>query len=169
MKKILPILMLVCLLCSFAACGQTEEAVAIITPEPVSSQTGDQGEQTQIVVPDVAPADQGGQNANSDAADSDQDRRSDSGSATTTTTTTTTSTTDNTDNSTDNVDKYAVAQSYVGSSLGALQSAIGSPNTAEYVISCMEDASQEGMLYYDGFVVWTIQYADGSEIVQGIS
>lgn len=173
MKKIIPILMLVCLLGSFAACGQQEEAVAIITPEPVSSQTVEQGEQAQVVVPDVAPADQGGQTANADSADSDQDRRNDSGSSTTTYTNTNTNTnTDNTDNGgdTDNsVDKLAVAQGYVGSSLGALQSVIGAPNSSEYVVSCLDDGLMDGILYYDGFIVWTVQYTDGSEVVKGVS
>lgn len=175
MKKIISILMLVCILCGFAACGQQEEAVAIITPEPVTSQTVEQGEQSQVVVPDVAPADQGSTAANADSADSDQDRRNDSGSSTTTNTTTNTNTntntgnTGNTDNTDNSVDKLAVAQGYIGSSLGALQGAIGAPNSSEYVVSCIENASYEGLLYYDGFMVWTIQYADGSEIVQGIS
>lgn len=174
MKKILPLLMIVCLLGSFAACGQQEEAVAIITPEPVSSQTDTQGEQTQVVVPDVAPADQGGQTPATDSADSDQDSRNDSGNSTTTNTGTNTSTgnssTTDTGSTADNsADKLSTAQSYVGSSLGALQGAIGSPNSSEYVVSCLENASQEGLLYYDGFVVWTVQYSDGSEIVMGVS
>lgn len=170
MKKILPLLMIVCLLGSFAACGQQEEAVAIITPEPISSQSGEQGEQAQVVVPDVAPADQGEAPANGESADSDQDRRNDSGSAATGTTTNTNTNTNTDDGgNTDDVDKLSVAQGYIGSSLSALQSAIGAPNSSEYVVSCMEDASQEGMLYYDGFVVWTIQYNDGSEIVKGVS
>lgn len=164
MKKILPLLMIVCLLGSFAACGQQEEAVAIITPEPVSSQSGEQAEQAQVVVPDVAPVDQGEAPANGESTDSDQDRRNDSGSTTTNTTT-------NTDNggNTDDVDKLSVAQGYIGSSLSALQSAIGSPSAVEYVESCLEDGLMEGMLYYDGFMVWTIQYPDGSEIVKGVS
>lgn len=170
MKKIIPILMIVCLLGSFAACGQQEDAVAIITPEPVSSQTLEQGEQAQVVVPDVAPADQGGQTANADSADSDQDRRNDSGSSTTTNTNTGTNTSTGNSGTTDNsADKLATAQSYVGSSLSALQGAIGAPNSSEYVISCLENASQEGLLYYDGFTVWTVQYADGSEIIMGVS
>ncbi len=166
MKKILPLLMIVCLLGSFAACGQQEEAVAIITPEPVSSQPGEQAEQAQVVVPDVAPADQGEAPTNGESADSGQDRRNDSGSTTTGTTTNT-----NTDDggNTDDVDKLSVAQGYIGSSISALQSAIGSPNATEYVESCLEDGLMEGMLYYDGFMVWTIQYPDGSEIVKGVS
>lgn len=166
MKKILPLLMIVCLLGSFAACGQQEEAVAIITPEPISSQSGEQAEQAQVVVPDVAPADQGEAPANGESADSDQDRRNDSGSTTTNTNTNT-----NTDDggNTDDVDKLSVAMGYIGSSLSALQSAIGAPNSSEYVVSCIETAAQEGLLYYDGFMVWTIQYNDGSEIVKGVS
>lgn len=167
MKKFIPILMLVCLLCSFAACGQ-QDAVAIITPEPVSAQSGDAAAQSQVAVPEMAPADQTAQgNNHSDAADTDQDRREDAGNDYSDSS----STTDSGSNS-DNLssaDKLSIAQGYIGSSLGALQGAIGYPNSSEYVISCIEDASQEGLLYYDGFVVWTVQYSDGSEIVKGIS
>lgn len=164
MKKILSLLMIVCLLGSFAACSQQEEAVAIITPEPVSSQSGEQAEQAQVVVPDVAPVDQGEAPANGESTDSDQDRRNDSGSTNTNTNTNT-----NNGGNTDDVDKLSVAMGYIGSSLSALQSAIGAPNSSEYVVSCIEDAAQEGLLYYDGFMVWTIQYPDGSEIVKGVS
>lgn len=171
MKKIICILMLVCLLGSFAACGQQEEAAAvIITPEPVSTQVEEGSEQAQVEVPDVAPMEQTAQaDADSAAANEDQASRPDSGATTITTTTTTTNTTTNTDNGNNDVDKRSVAQGYVGSSLAALQSAIGGPNSSEYIISCIEGASQEGLLYYDGFTVWTIQYNDGSEIIMGIS
>lgn len=172
MKKIISIVMLVCLLGSFAACGQqSETAVAIITPEPVTSQSTETTD-TQVVVPDLAPVDPGEQ-ANAEG-NADQVSRGDSG--------------DNSNNSGNNsnsgnsgnsggddsgavssADKLATAQGYVGSSLSALQGAIGSPNSSEYVESCLEDASVEGMLYYDGFVVWTVQYDDGSEIVKGVS
>lgn len=167
MKKIISLLMLVCLLGSFAACGQQNDAVAIITPEPVAVQSGDTAEQAQVNVPDMAPVEQG-DTANTNAeADANQASRnnsnsgnSNSGSAN--------SGNSNSDNS-NSGDKLATAQGYVGSSLSALLGAVGSPNSSEYVESCLEDAAKEGMLYYDGFVVWTVQYNDGSEIVKGVS
>lgn len=170
MKKTIAILMLVCLLGSFAACGQQEETAAvIITPEPVSSQVDAATEQAQVEVPDVAPMEQAGQTDADNDANEDQASRPDAGSNTTTTTTTTTTNTTTAGNNDSGTDKFSTAQGYIGSSLSALQGAIGTPNSAEYVISCMEGASQEGLLYYDGFIVWTIQYSDGSEIVMGIS
>lgn len=173
MKKFIAILMLVCLLGSFAACGQQKEATAavIITPEPVSAQVDEVTEQAQVEVSDVAPMEQTEQvDAENTAANEDQASRPDSGSSTTTNTTTNTNTnTESTGNNDSGTDKLSTAQGYIGSSLSALQGAIGAPNSSEYVVSCMEGASQEGLLYYDGFVVWTIQYNDGSEIVMGIS
>lgn len=173
MKKIISIVMLVCLLGSFAACGQQNETeVAIITPEPVTSQANDTADQTQVVVPGMAPVDAAEQ-ANTEA-DADQASRNDSNNNSTDNSNSGNSgNSGNSDNSNSggmsSADKLATAQGYVGSSLGALQGAIGSPNSSEYVESCLEDASVEGMLYYDGFVVWTVQYDDGSEIVKGVS
>lgn len=181
MKKIISIVMLVCLLASFAACGQQNEtAVAIITPEPVTSQTSENTEQAQVVVPDMAPVDQGAQaNPNADA-DADQVSRNDSNDNNSNDNNSNADNSSNSsnsnnsgnsgsDNSMSSADKLAAAQGYVGSTLSALQGAIGAPNSSEYVQSCLEDAAQEGMLYYDGFVVWTVQYNDGSEIVKGVS
>lgn len=157
MKKIISLLMLVCLLGSFAACSQQNDAVAIITPEPVAAQSGDTAEQAPVNVPEMAPVEQG-DTANTNAnADADQASRNNSNSGNS-----------NSGNS-NSGDKLATAQGYVGSSLSALLGAVGSPNSSEYVESCLEDAAKEGMLYYDGFVVWTIQYNDGSEIVKGVS
>lgn len=178
MKKIISILMLVCLLGSFAACGQQEDTAAvIITPEPVSAQVEQTGDQTQVEVPDVAPMEQTAQaNTDSAAEDADQASRPDSGSGTTntntgtnTTTNTNTGTTTSAGDDNSNVDKASVAQGYIGSSLASLQSVIGTPNSSEYIVSCIEGASQEGLLYYDGFIVWTIQYNDGSEVIMGVS
>lgn len=171
MKKFIPILMLVCLLCSFAACGQQEAAVAIVTPEPVA-QSGDPTGTSQIDVPDVAPADRTEQETtaeeNTDRDDGDQDHRNDT-STTTTGSDYSGSYTDSGNNSGNSGDALSIAQSYIGSSIGALQSAIGAPNSSEYVVSCLEDGLYDGILYYDGFMVWTIQYTDGSEIVKGVA
>lgn len=162
MKKIISLLILVCLLGSFAACSQQNDAVAIITPEPVAAQSGDTAEQAQVSVPEMAPVEQG-DTANTNAnADADQASRNNSNSGNSN------SGNSNSDNS-NSGDKLSTAQGYVGSSLSALLGAVGSPNSSEYVESCLEDAAKEGMLYYDGFVVWTIQYNDGSEIVKGVS
>lgn len=165
MKKIISLLMLVCLLGSFAACGQQNDAVAIITPEPVAVQSGDNAEQAQVNVPEMAPIEQG-DTANTEAeADANQASRNNSNSNSNNSG----NSNSGNSNSGNSGDKLATAQGYVGSSLSALLGAVGSPNSSEYVESCLEDAAKEGMLYYDGFVVWTIQYNDGSEIVKGVS
>ncbi len=167
MKKIISLLILVCLLGSFAACSQQNDAVAIITPEPVAAQSGDTAEQAQVSVPEMAPVEQG-DTANTNAeADANQASRNNanSGNANSGNANSGNSNSDNSNSG----DKLSTAQGYVGSSLSALLGAVGSPNSSEYVESCLEDAAKEGMLYYDGFVVWTIQYNDGSEIVKGVS
>ncbi len=162
MKKLILILMTVSLLAGLAACGQQETAVTIVTPEPITSQTTEQpSAQAAVAVPTVAPVTAAEQTEQTEQSGDDAGQVSrGNGSGTTTTT--------NSGNS-NSGDALATAQSYIGSSLSSLIAAIGSPSSQEYVVSCDENASQEGMLYYPGFMVWTIQYNDGTEIVKGVS
>lgn len=164
MKKLILILMTVSLLAGLAACGQQETAVTIVTPEPVTSQTTEQQPaQAAVAVPTVAPVTAAEQSEQTEQSGDDAGQVSrGNGSGTTTTTNT------NSGNS-NSGDALTIAQSYIGSSLSSLIAAIGSPSSQEYVVSCDENASQEGMLYYPGFMVWTIQYNDGTEIVKGVS
>ena len=46
--------------------------------------------------------------------------------------------------------------------------AIGEPtNGSEYASSCLIDG-EDGVLYYDGFTVYTLRYADGTETVYDV-
>ena len=63
--------------------------------------------------------------------------------------------------------EHATALNYVGQPLSALISAIGEPDQAEYAASCEMDNAEDGMLYYDGFAVWTMRTATG-EIVRAV-
>ena len=63
------------------------------------------------------------------------------------------------------VDKYAVASSMIGESVGSLTSAIGSPNSSSYTESCLVIGGEDGFLYYDGFTVETVRRSDGSEMI----
>lgn len=65
------------------------------------------------------------------------------------------------------VDKFAVAQSMMGSMVEDLYAAIGRPNGADYTTSCLVFDGEDGLLYYDGFTVSTVKYADGTEMVMG--
>lgn len=65
------------------------------------------------------------------------------------------------------VDKFAVAQNMAGSMVEDLYAAIGRPNGADYTTSCLVFDGQDGLLYYDGFTVSTVKYADGTEMVMG--
>ncbi len=65
------------------------------------------------------------------------------------------------------VDKFAVAQKMTGSMVQDLYAAIGQPNGADYTTSCLVFDGQDGLLYYDGFTVSTVKYADGTEMVMG--
>lgn len=58
------------------------------------------------------------------------------------------------------------AQKYVGSSVGALYAAIGSPKSSDYAPSCLGDG-EDGQLYYTGFTVATYREG-GSETVNAV-
>ena len=58
-----------------------------------------------------------------------------------------------------------VAMSLIDAPIEDLYAAIGEPATpGEYASSCLIDG-EDGVLYYDGFTVYTLRYADGTETV----
>ena len=62
---------------------------------------------------------------------------------------------------------YGIAQGYVGQPASALINAIGRPFDSEYSASCEQEGAEDGMLYYNGFSVWTMRTATG-EIVRAV-
>ena len=64
-------------------------------------------------------------------------------------------------------DAYGKALGYVGQPTSALFSAIGQPFDSAYSASCEEEGAEDGMLYYNGFSVWTMRTATG-EIVRAV-
>lgn len=58
-------------------------------------------------------------------------------------------------------DPKALAQSCEGGSVEALYALIGQPQSSEYAPSCLNPGQgEDGMLYYDGFVVYTYREGD---------
>lgn len=57
----------------------------------------------------------------------------------------------------------------LGATVEELYAAIGEPNDAVYGTSCFIANGEDGVLYYDGFMVGTTRYPDGKEIVTGTS
>lgn len=64
-------------------------------------------------------------------------------------------------------DAYAAAQDCVGRSAEELYAAIGEPESAQYAASCLEENAEDGMLFYDGFYVWTVR-GETDEIVHAV-
>ena len=59
------------------------------------------------------------------------------------------------ENTTDgSADKKALAAGCVGKNVSELYALIGQPKSSDYAPSCLVDG-EDGMLYYDGFVVYT--------------
>lgn len=52
---------------------------------------------------------------------------------------------------------YDTAMTYIGRSAAELYGAIGEPDSAQYAASCEEENAEDGMLFYDGFYVWTVR------------
>lgn len=60
------------------------------------------------------------------------------------------------------------AQQCVGQGVDALYAAVGYPvETPTYGPSCLQEGAEDGMLYFNGFYVWTVR-TDTSEIVQEV-
>ncbi len=59
------------------------------------------------------------------------------------------------------------ARSLIGEDAEALYEAIGEPEKADYVSSCIGEG-EDGELQYDGFTVYTYRDTDGSEAVQDV-
>ena len=63
-------------------------------------------------------------------------------------------------------DKKVMARSCEGKSVDALFALIGQPDSSEYAPSCLNPGKgEDGVLYYDGFVVYTYKEG-GTETVE---
>ena len=65
-------------------------------------------------------------------------------------------------------DLLSVVQDLYGRSVEELYAAIGEPNGVAYSASCLVLDGEDGLLYYDDFIVATVKYADGTEMVMGV-
>ena len=59
---------------------------------------------------------------------------------------------------------YDAALAYVGASVEELYDAIGEPESSQYASSCEQDNADDGMLFYDGFYVWTLRTDEGETV-----
>ena len=57
-------------------------------------------------------------------------------------------------------DKKALAESCIDKDVSELYALIGEPESSDYAPSCLVEGGEDGMLYYDGFVVYTTREAD---------
>lgn len=62
---------------------------------------------------------------------------------------------------------YDKAQKLVGASVEDLYATIGEPTETQYAASCLEDNAEDGMLFYEGFYVWSLRTAE-EEIVHAV-
>lgn len=57
-------------------------------------------------------------------------------------------------------DPKALAESCIDKNVSELYALIGEPNSSDYAPSCLVQGGEDGMLYYDGFVVYTTREGD---------
>ncbi|MCH5353537.1 MAG: hypothetical protein J1E06_08745 [Acutalibacter sp.] len=57
---------------------------------------------------------------------------------------------------------------YVGVDINTFYSVFGYPNGADYAPSCMGEGGEDGLLYYNGFVVVTYRDSSGNETVLSV-
>jgi hypothetical protein len=57
-------------------------------------------------------------------------------------------------------DLKALAESCIDKDVSELFALIGEPESADYAPSCLVEGGEDGMLYYDGFVVYTTRDGD---------
>ena len=57
-------------------------------------------------------------------------------------------------------DKKALAESCIDKDISELYALIGEPESSDYAPSCLEEGGEDGSLYYDGFVVYTLRVGD---------
>ncbi len=63
---------------------------------------------------------------------------------------------------------YQAARDCIGRTAEELFAAIGEPvGDRQYAASCLVEGGEDGMLYYDGFYVWTVK-TDSEEIVHDV-
>ena len=60
------------------------------------------------------------------------------------------------------------ARNCIGKSVNELYKLIGKPNAASYAPSCEDPDAEDGLLEYNGFMVWTLRYANGNEVVYDV-
>ena len=66
-------------------------------------------------------------------------------------------------------EKIELVRSLIGKPVSELYDAIGKPaGGSDYASSCLVTGGKDGMLYYDGFTVYTLVQPDGSETVYDV-
>lgn len=60
-----------------------------------------------------------------------------------------------------------VEENLIGASVDDVIAYLGEPNSTEYTATCLGHGGQDGILWYDGFIVSTTRYPSGEEIVLG--
>ena len=185
MKKVVLLLLVVSMLiCVFAACGKeaateqvsvSEAFVAPETPEPTEEpeeETEDEEAPADATPsPSPSPSPKAGEQSTDSGNSGSTSTNSNSGSQSTTTQSESTpaeETESESESESESVDPLTAAQGCIGASVSTLKSAIGEPNSSNYVASCLQPDTEDGYLSYDGFTVATVRYADGTEVVSDV-
>ena len=179
-KTVLLLLVVSMLICVFAACGKeaateqvsvSESFVAPETPEPTEEPEEETAEEEAPAdaTPSPSPSPSPSPKAEEKSTDSGNSGSTNSSANSNSNSQSTTTQSESTPaEETESVDPLTAAQGCIGASVSTLKSAIGEPNSSNYVASCLQPDTEDGYLSYDGFTVATVRYADGTEVVSDV-
>ena len=60
-----------------------------------------------------------------------------------------------------------VEENLIGASIEDLLDYLGEPKSEEYTTTCLGHDGWDGILWYDGFIVSTTRYSNGTEVILG--
>ncbi len=66
------------------------------------------------------------------------------------------------------LETVAIVRNLKDRPVAELYDAIGQPDSSDYSPSCLVSGGKDGMLYYDGFTVYTTVFPDGTEKVYDV-
>ncbi|MCD7768500.1 MAG: hypothetical protein LUH36_00045 [Oscillospiraceae bacterium] len=154
MKKILSALLALGMIFSLTACGSSGEENTETLPEVTATPTAEELQAaSESDAAALADEFQSSQASDTDAAAEEEE---------------TAPVEETGDTEAESLDEsaYETALEYIGLTVEELYAAIGEPSDAQYAASCLQENAEDGMLFYDGFYIWSLRTEDSEIIYQ---
>ncbi|MCD8117736.1 MAG: hypothetical protein LUE21_11655 [Oscillospiraceae bacterium] len=155
MKKILSVLLALGMTLSLTACGSAGEESAETLPKTTATPTAEELQAaSESDAAALADEFQSSQASDTDAAAAEDEEAA--------------PVEETGDAEAESLDEsaYETALEYIGLTVEELYAAIGEPSDAQYAASCLQENAEDGMLFYDGFYIWSLRTEDSEIIYQ---